>query len=358
MDNPAELGATSPASNPTDSAVRLALPIELWGEVLRQIDDPFTLWITWRQVSRTFRSEAERVFRAVYLPRLRIQWGGEGTDPDSVDHPVLYSWLDEESSNRNSARAFFRLSMLYNRRMSDAELKYSIFRAFEYKDSTALSRKKPETFERYDSLEIIPFIMRMTFSGHQPGTSYANDPDIPEMQCHRKAKGLESVLNETDCPDYISFNWKLLMDRFFAEEVYVRREQADYTSREVTKRNIRTFCQDARESFLRGHSVFDSTNSKLDTSSDRYMDLYAKAMASYRDRVDMFIDDWFWENEELYMLAYERRLLAETGIFENVLQEHSLDGSDSTLADSCFEGHVFGMRSGAADILSDYAAQL
>lgn len=50
------------------------LPVELWAQVLQNVDDPFTLWITCRQVSRTWRTEGEHVFRTIFLPILHIEW--------------------------------------------------------------------------------------------------------------------------------------------------------------------------------------------------------------------------------------------------------------------------------------------
>ncbi|KAG9195729.1 hypothetical protein G6011_00850 [Alternaria panax] len=50
------------------------LPAELWAQVLQNVDDPLTLWVTCRQVSRTWRKEGEHTFRAIYLPNLHTEW--------------------------------------------------------------------------------------------------------------------------------------------------------------------------------------------------------------------------------------------------------------------------------------------
>ena len=50
------------------------LPAELWAQVLQNVDDPFSLWVTCRQASRTWRTEGEHAFRAIFLPILHIEW--------------------------------------------------------------------------------------------------------------------------------------------------------------------------------------------------------------------------------------------------------------------------------------------
>ena len=50
------------------------LPDELFIQVLQSVDDPFVLWVTCRQVSQAWRKEAERAFRATFLPILHIEW--------------------------------------------------------------------------------------------------------------------------------------------------------------------------------------------------------------------------------------------------------------------------------------------
>jgi hypothetical protein len=50
------------------------LPLELWSHVLREVDDPLTLWVTCRRVSRIFKLEAERAFRLAMLPHPQMTW--------------------------------------------------------------------------------------------------------------------------------------------------------------------------------------------------------------------------------------------------------------------------------------------
>jgi hypothetical protein len=61
---------TSPVLLPTTS--QLYMPVEIWGCILENVDDPHTLWITCRQVSKTFGSEAERAFRHIFVPLFRM----------------------------------------------------------------------------------------------------------------------------------------------------------------------------------------------------------------------------------------------------------------------------------------------
>jgi hypothetical protein len=42
--------------------------------ILENVDNPYELWVTCRQLFSELRHEAERVFRRRLLPRLRIAW--------------------------------------------------------------------------------------------------------------------------------------------------------------------------------------------------------------------------------------------------------------------------------------------
>ncbi|KAJ5056083.1 hypothetical protein J3E74DRAFT_180665, partial [Bipolaris maydis] len=49
-------------------------PLEIWAEILRHINDPFTLWVPCRQIGRGIRYEAERIFYTTFIPLLHIEW--------------------------------------------------------------------------------------------------------------------------------------------------------------------------------------------------------------------------------------------------------------------------------------------
>lgn len=58
------------ASAPVYQATPGNIPQEIWGLILSFVDDEFTLWVTCRQVSRVFRTEAECEFALTQLPKL------------------------------------------------------------------------------------------------------------------------------------------------------------------------------------------------------------------------------------------------------------------------------------------------
>ncbi|KAG9185371.1 hypothetical protein G6011_07915 [Alternaria panax] len=58
LDNAVSANALSPAM--VALQVCPHLPVELWAKVLHHVDDDYTLWVICRQVSQTFRAEAER----------------------------------------------------------------------------------------------------------------------------------------------------------------------------------------------------------------------------------------------------------------------------------------------------------
>jgi hypothetical protein len=65
---------TSKTPSATTTRTLPHIPVELWGEIIGHVDDPFDLWISCRQVSRSFRHEAELAFRQHLLPESRMGW--------------------------------------------------------------------------------------------------------------------------------------------------------------------------------------------------------------------------------------------------------------------------------------------
>lgn len=63
--------------------------------VLTQIEDPYDLWVTWRQVSKLLRIEAERAYRLRFLPSMKLVWAGH-LSPMLLDRVYMHASFDAE----------------------------------------------------------------------------------------------------------------------------------------------------------------------------------------------------------------------------------------------------------------------
>jgi hypothetical protein len=122
-------------------ALSTQLPTELWGHILEELDDPFELWVTCRQVSRTLRKEAEHVFRVCHLPQLSLEWE---RGLRNARRTKIQSRLNEELASANSAIAYTTALVVMGAPRSDMDKlkvlapeeysQYPLLRTLDYKD--------------------------------------------------------------------------------------------------------------------------------------------------------------------------------------------------------------------------------
>jgi hypothetical protein len=198
------------------------LPFELWGKVLSNIDDPFDLWTTCRQISNGIRIEAERTFRLIFLPDLRIKW--------SITRNSRYCehiYLDIRAKPSHalvdaiSSSATFTIQVNGPVSSSSGYIGWSnkernecVRQAFHYKDHNATTRT-------------IRHEMRVFFETQNVFATYQNDPGISGLGIHLTPFQDQFPIKAWEDRGHISFDWKKLMTSFFSEEIWVRGHSTD-----------------------------------------------------------------------------------------------------------------------------------
>jgi hypothetical protein len=130
--------------NGENMASSAQLPIELWGHILAECDDPFDLWVTCRQLSHALRKEAEHVFRAIHLPLLRLQWTSRTREYRITK---IQTGLDEKSTSTESSTAYSTAMKMMGLppdevRGDHSTLSITFFRRSSTKMSTSMTQRK------------------------------------------------------------------------------------------------------------------------------------------------------------------------------------------------------------------------
>lgn len=115
-----------------------------------------------------------------------------------------------------------------------------VLKALDYKDIDFQQRKKDYEWGDYESnsdtrigrREVVPYTkrpeihrMRIHFATHPDVDIYSNDPDIPHLRVHLIPETRREVSLRWTEIGHISFDWKLLVGRFFADEAMVRQQR-------------------------------------------------------------------------------------------------------------------------------------
>jgi hypothetical protein len=153
----------------------------------------------------------------------------------------VHAAYDADASDQSLTGASFQMKAIsplrYTGRSgfaSDMERKAMVFKALDYKDIDFQSRLE-HTLDRVTRTPAHK--LRIFFDTAPTVKIYMNDADIPNMDVtfttgeadlQPPVRWIHSRLlrNEARLFGHMSFDWKLLMDRFFAEEAFVRRHQA------------------------------------------------------------------------------------------------------------------------------------
>jgi hypothetical protein len=82
----------------------------------------------------------------------------------------------------------------------------------------------------FSSMFIIRYSPVLVANHSDPATRtdvdvYSNDPDIPDVQVHLISETGREVFSGWTEIRHISFDWKVLMERFFGEEALVRQHR-------------------------------------------------------------------------------------------------------------------------------------
>jgi hypothetical protein len=209
------------------------LPLELWGQVLLQLDDPFTLWVTCRRVSRRFKLEAEHAFRMAMLPHLQMAWSF-GT-PLSAPRFELKAELSPNVKlsclEDNTQIAGFTLSMSGTADPNWALIFSNAAFAINYKDINLGHRD--ERYYRWGyPMRFLYHSLCVSFTNcHMPEDCYVNDPETEPIWIDLNDLALEKTPSEASDQlaqgstkaGSIFFNWHALLNAFFTEIVFVAR---------------------------------------------------------------------------------------------------------------------------------------
>ncbi|KAH7093707.1 hypothetical protein FB567DRAFT_178632 [Paraphoma chrysanthemicola] len=183
------------------------LPAELWGQICSYMDD-FTLWIVFRQISRTLRQEAEREFATNRLPNLQITYSCQLMSTTASN--LTYNCSTNGTTrliglSPDGTRARFRVATVNN-----VCKKSELYLEPTAEEIAQTSRLASATISQALQNADIRFALN-NFSEVQSSAVlgfYANDNGVP---------GCQVDLENLEC----SFEWKPFFDAFYGDYAYV-----------------------------------------------------------------------------------------------------------------------------------------
>jgi hypothetical protein len=216
------------------------LPLEIWSQVLQQVDDPLILWVTCRRVSRIFKRESEHAFRLAFLPYLRLSWC-LGT-PDWAPRFEVTAQLDTTvqlpSHKDNVQIAAFTVFTSGSvdpygdhQPLSHAKRMEYVRLATDYKDTKF--RQRDETRYVWGAMRWPYHALCVSFVNcNRPENCHVNDPETdPIWLCLDNESTFTSspayqASGEVDPPmikaGVVFLNWHALLNAFFTEIRMVR----------------------------------------------------------------------------------------------------------------------------------------
>ncbi|KAH4416065.1 hypothetical protein HBH92_067890 [Parastagonospora nodorum] len=207
------------------------LPFELWGKVLSNIDDPFDLWTTCRQISNGIRIEAERTFRLRFLPDLRIEWiiSRDNRYWKNICLEIRvkpsHALVDATSSSATfTIQVKGPVSSTSSGYVdwSNKERNECVRQAFHYKDHNATTRTSEQPFA------IIRHKTTVFFETPNVFATYQIDPEISGLSIYLTPVRDQVSIEAWEDQGHISFDWKKLMTSFFSEEAVLRNIERYY----------------------------------------------------------------------------------------------------------------------------------
>ncbi|KAH5076925.1 hypothetical protein HBH95_114940 [Parastagonospora nodorum] len=227
------------------------LPFELWGKVLSNIDDPFDLWTTCRQISNGIRIEAERTFRLRFLPDLRIEWiiSRDNRYWKNICLEIRvkpsHALVDATSSSATfTIQVKGPVSSTSSGYVdwSNKERNECVRQAFHYKDHNATTRTSEQPFA------IIRHKTTVFFETPNVFATYQIDPEISGLSIYLTPVRDQVSIEAWEDQGHISFDWKKLMTSFFSEEAVLRNIERYYIA------PVRLACApDRKELYVEAH---------------------------------------------------------------------------------------------------------
>jgi hypothetical protein len=271
------------------------LPDELFIQVLQNVNDPFVLWVTCRQVSQAWKTEAEGAFRATYLPLLRIEWtevqfGRVGYNliatPDK--HPI-----DRQSSTLSllvisSRPKSGKLSNFWGHSNTREEMEDAAHWIKQFGDYD--SWVYGHGFE--NNLQAIWFDTvdgRYTFVSS--AETHAFDLRVPVWEQDERGHYRFRV----------TCDWKALIDALFMEERYVRYKRPGSSFYELGEQSIRASLANAEQAIKTRTTASDADS----------LEVIVLEGLLYQENVKTLLRKHCHQNEEykcLYAAAFRERL--------------------------------------------------
>lgn len=222
------------------------LPAELWAQILHHVEDEYTLWVICRQVSRTFRAEAEREFAKTRLPQLRINWASMG---EIMHENRLHEFdcnvedLEFQGLTEDGLRAQFTAAFEYELRNLEGRPEYvrTLYDRTQYKPLLEKTFAELIPFRYLDFKKRVDrqyWTRQMALIG-----GYVSNAQLTEVSI--------DLDNKT-----IAFDWKTFLNDFFQLTTYVR-------ARRQTQGTVSDLAKQAFEAFRLQKSPY--TKTRLDT---------------------------------------------------------------------------------------------
>ncbi|EMD70099.1 hypothetical protein COCSADRAFT_156224 [Bipolaris sorokiniana ND90Pr] len=197
------------ASAPVYQSTPGNIPQEIWGHILRYVDDEFTLWVTCRQVSHVFRAEAEREFALTRLPKLSFS-SSAWCEVSNTEHTHCYGC----KIITEKLQSFLK---------DGQEVKYKIKISSCLCDIDNNGRPIAGNYSENHS------ILRKTVISLL-GYRFPSD-EVPQFEYHTHRVELGYHFNDTPLKytslDFdnltLAFQWKLFMNDFFKSTSYIQK---------------------------------------------------------------------------------------------------------------------------------------
>jgi hypothetical protein len=365
-------------------ALSAQIPTELWGRILEEVDDPFDLWVNCRQVSRTLQKEAEHIFRVLYVPQLCLHWE---TGLRNVRRTNIQSSLDEKSTSADSSIAYTTTLVIMGAPRNDMEKprvlapeeysQYPLLRTLDYKDIYFHEVTGYFAKEGRNALdEVTRHEFHVSFGGRRIVSSYVNDVNLPKLRVHYgqdeslllSPENTRLAMSATSYPMFVSFNWKVLISQFFAEEVYIRRRQTGQGFEVQVEQTIRNFMRDSITLLKASPSCPDPPLSNGKAPQHTQPDIPTRVACESEYQVyHEKVNDWLVrQGVETYDLsihdhAYENRLwrsYEEAGLSSIYQQERGSSKLSALNHEWCVSAHTKALWKIRCKLLLEAARQL
>lgn len=311
--------------------------------MLRQIDDPFWLCVPRLQVSRAFRKESEHSFRLSFLLSLRVCWAYSSLTIPLIELKGEFAPNTQMADTEKSSIATFEISSC-GPHWDDGK---HCFRSDEQCETTMINALTHNNIRFQKRSEIndwgVFHSICVGFANSTTESCYVHDPDILEARAALRSgqtyllqavsssrSDTEEVSDDDDDFDseswgktnnkyiqagHLSFNWRQLMDSYFKEDIFVRKEAAKLGTTCRAKVDIMALMNDARDTITSEcpdlASQAGSSRPLEGAISDK--NIFYKARDDIFDRVARICNANREVEDKLYSSVYKHRLENSVG---------------------------------------------